>query len=154
MQISILFGTETGNAEMLAEDLELSLQDDHDVECHNMIAVDPGDLNSERFYLVICSTYGDGEMPFSAKPFVEKLEAEKPDLSGLRFAMFGLGDMVYEETFNFAPIGLAKLFKELGATQVGDQVAHDASGPDLAEDMIVPWAESILAAVNKSSEAA
>ncbi|MEM6711366.1 MAG: flavodoxin family protein [Pseudomonadota bacterium] len=154
MQISILYGTETGNAEMLAEDLELSLQDDHDVECHNMITVDPGDLNPERLYLVICSTYGDGEMPFSAKPFVERMEAEKPGLDGLRFAMFGLGDMVYEETFNFAPIALAKLFTDLGATQLGERAAHDASGPDLAEDMIVPWAEGILTSAAKSSKAA
>lgn len=145
MKITILYGTETGNAEMLAEDIQSELESSHDVDCVNLSEFEPGAFDSQRFYLLICSTYGDGELPISAKPFAEKLTAGKPDLSAIRFAIFGMGDSEYEETFNFGPKALAELMQGCGAVQIGARVAHDASGPDMAEDIAYPWAEAVIA---------
>ena len=66
MNITVLYGTETGNAEMLAEDVASHLEGDHEVTCTNLSDFAPGDFDSGTFYLVICSTYGDGELPSSA----------------------------------------------------------------------------------------
>lgn len=145
MKITILYGTETGNAEMLAEDIQSELEGAHEVDCLNLSDMGAGDFDPTRFYLLVCSTYGDGELPASAQPFAEALTAEKPDLSAIKFAIFGLGDSEYEETFNFGPKTLAELMQAQGATQVGERVAHDASGSDLAEDLAFPWAESVIA---------
>lgn len=144
MKITILYGTETGNAEMLAEDIQSELEGAHEVDCLNLSDMELGDFDPTRFYLLVCSTYGDGELPASAQPFAEALTAEKPDLSAIKFAIFGLGDSEYEETFNFGPKTLAELMQAQGATQVGERVAHDASGSDLAEDLAFPWAESVI----------
>lgn len=145
MKITILYGTETGNAEMLAEDIQSELEGEHEVECLNLSDMEVGDFDPAQFYLMVCSTYGDGELPASAQPFAEAMEAEKPDLSAIHFAIFGLGDSEYEETFNFGPKTLAELMQARGATQIGERVAHDASGSDMAEDLAFPWAEAVIA---------
>ena len=28
---------------------------------------------------------------------------------------------------------------------IGERVAHDASGPDMAEDLAMPWADAVVA---------
>lgn len=145
MKISILYGTETGNAEMLAEDIQAELEGDHEVSCDNLSDIDPADFDPTRFYLLVCSTYGDGELPASAQPFAEAMEAAAPDLSAVHFAIFGLGDSEYDETFNHGPKRLAELMIARGAQQLGERVAHDASGPDMAEDLAFPWAEAVVA---------
>lgn len=145
MKISILYGTETGNAEMLAEDIQAELEADHEVTCENLADIEPADLDPSRLHLLVCSTYGDGELPASAQPFAEAVKAQKPDFTGIVFGIFGLGDSEYEETFNGGPKLLADLMIAHGATQIGERIAHDASGPDLAEDLAFPWAERIVA---------
>lgn len=144
MKINVLYGTETGNAEMLAEDIVSELEGDHKVSATDLADFDPADFDGETLYLLVCSTYGDGELPASAKPFAEKLKADQPDLTGVHFAMFGLGDSEYEETFNGGPKTLAELMIAAGAAQLGERIAHDASGPDMAEDLAFPWAAEVI----------
>ena len=50
--------------------------------------------------LVISSTYGQGDVPDGSKSFYENLK-NKPNLDHLEFAVFGLGDMTYKDTFAF-----------------------------------------------------
>ncbi|QOL81324.1 flavodoxin domain-containing protein [Pseudooceanicola spongiae] len=144
MKIKLLYGTETGNAEMLCEDIEAHLEGDHEVEMANLADTDPADLAADTFHLVVCSTYGDGDLPASAQPFGEALEADQPDLSAIHFAIFGLGDSSYE-TYNQGSEKLAALLATYGAHQVGDRVIHDAMGGDMAEDLALPWADARIA---------
>ncbi|WP_323035335.1 flavodoxin domain-containing protein [Pararhodobacter sp.] len=144
MQIAILYGTETGNAEMLAEDIAAHLSD-HDASVTNLADFDPSDFDTGTFYVVVTSTYGDGELPASAQPFAEKMAAQKPDLSGVRFAIFGMGDSEYPETFNYGGKRLEELLTGAGGTLVGERVTHDASGNDMADDLALPWVEGVLA---------
>ncbi|GKY89383.1 flavodoxin domain-containing protein [Sinisalibacter aestuarii] len=149
MKISILYGTETGNAEMLAEDIQAELEGAHDVSCENLADTDPTALDPTQLYLLVCSTYGDGELPASAQPFAEAMDSAKPDLSAIHFAIFGLGDSEYHETFNGGPKHLAELMVAHGAVQIGERVAHDASGPDMPEDLAYPWAEAVIEEVEE-----
>ncbi|KZY02797.1 MULTISPECIES: flavodoxin domain-containing protein [unclassified Sulfitobacter] len=144
MNINVLYGTETGNAEMLAEDIAAELEANHEVTAINLSDFDPANFDADTLYLLVCSTYGDGELPASAQPFAEKLESEQPDLTGVHFGIFGMGDSEYEETFNGGPKTLAELMIARGASQLGDRIAHDASGTDMAEDIAFPWAEQIV----------
>jgi MioC protein len=144
MKISILYGTETGNAEMLAEDILAHIEGEHEATCANLSDTDPANMQKDTFYLVVCSTYGDGELPASAQPFAEALVSGKADLSGIFFAAFGLGDQEYEETFNFGSKEIVRLLTAHGATQLGPRPTHDASGPDMPEDLAMPWADEVL----------
>ena len=145
MNLTVLYGTETGNAEMLAEDIAAHLEGEHDVVCTNLCDFAPDAFDPGRFYLVVCSTYGDGELPASAQPFAEALDAAAPDLSAVRFAVFGLGDSEYDETHNFGSKKLAEKLAGCGAVQVGERVTHDASGSDMADDLAMPWADAVVA---------
>lgn len=150
MDVTILYGTETGNAEMLCEDIQAALEDaGHDILMDNLSEVNPADLDLARVHLFVCSTYGDGELPASAKPFAEMM-TDAPDLSGLQFGIFGLGDREYE-TFNLGSQQIENMLVSAGAKCIGARVTHDASGSDMAEDLALPWAETVLAGVEAGS---
>lgn len=138
MNITLLYGTETGNSEMLCEDIEAEFDGDHEITVLNLSDIDPAAMDTDTFHVVICSSYGDGDLPASAQPFADKVEKSKPDLKGLRFAIFGLGDSDYE-TFGEGSHKLADLLESAGATQVGPRVVHDVQSGDLAEDVAFPW---------------
>ena len=144
MEVSLLFGTETGNAEMLCDDLQEQLEGDYNFEIANLEDVEPHELDTNRFHIFVCSTYGEGELPQSAIPFVDKLRATEPDLSALRFAIFGLGDTVYEETFANGSVVLMEALIRAKATVIGERGIHDASGRTDAIDIALPWAKDRL----------
>ena len=117
MDVTILYGTETGNAEMLAEDIQSALEDaGHDVVVENLSDVSPDALDKSRLHLVVCSTYGDGELPASAQPFGEAMKSE-PDLSGLHFGIFGMGDSEYD-TYNLGSKLIEDMLIAAGAQRI------------------------------------
>jgi len=142
MKVSFLYGTETGNAEMLCDDLVAHFEEDHDVSADNLDEISPADLSPDQFYVFVCSTYGEGDLPQSAISFVDALKAEKTDLSGIRCAVFGLGDSSYHATYNQGSNVLMTALVEAGIEVVGERGLHDASGLDALEDVGVPWAEA------------
>lgn len=154
MKIAVLYGTETGNAEMLAEDIAAHLSG-HGCTVANLADIEPGSLSADCLYLIVCSTYGEGELPASAKPFAERMEATKPDLSGVRFAVFGMGDSEYPETYNHGGKRIQALMAAAGARMLGERIAHDASGSEMPEDLALPWADAVVAlAMTARSEVA
>ena len=145
MRINLLYGTETGNAEMLCEDIEASLTAKHEVTITNLEDATQGDLTAQGVYIFVCSTYGDGDLPASAIDFGEMMEADKPDLSAMTFSIFGLGDMDYEETYNNGSQRLLDLLTGCGATQHGPRGLYDASSGKPPEDSALPWVAARLA---------
>ena len=99
MKIGLYYGSETGNSEILCEDIEAALGGGFDCHISSLADVDPAALDRDTFYFFVTSTYGNGDLPTTVLPFEEALD-KAPDLSGIRFAIFGLGDQVFAETFN------------------------------------------------------
>ena len=143
--IHVLFGTESGNAELVADDIAEELRA-AGLECvvSSMDEVDVSGLADERLAVIITSTYGDGELPMTADPFQRALIAEKPDLSRLSFLAFGLGDSTYD-TYNNAVEVLIGDLTGLGATMLGQVGRHDAAGADRHADAGVSWIRQVLA---------
>ena len=144
MQIGIYYGSETGNAEMLCEDIEAELGEGYQCDIKPLSDVDPAEFDTETFYIFVTSTYGNGDLPTTALPFEDALKEGQPDLAGVRFAIFGLGDMVFSETFNHGSKKLAEMLVERGAVQVGERGIHDASSFEMPEDIALPWVQTIL----------
>ncbi|MFF2084471.1 flavodoxin domain-containing protein [Nocardia sp. NPDC058176] len=138
MRVIILFGSEIGTGEAVADRLADELHA-HEVSVYDMMDFDPGDLELDDFHIIVCSTYGDGDLPTGAEPFFDELDATRPDLTGLRFAVFGLGDSVYGDTFNRGGEIAAEKLAARGAVQVGEHARHDASTEIKAKDMAVEW---------------
>ena len=126
MRIVVLFGSEMGTAEKVAEAMAEELNG-FEVAVFDMSEFDLADLDPQAFHLIVCSTYGEGDLPTGAEPFFEALDAHQPDLTGLRFAVFGLGDAVSDHTFNRGGEIAAEKLTALGGRQVGDHARHDAS---------------------------
>lgn len=148
MRISILFGTESGNAEMTAEDLADALGTEHEVEVLDMALVDPGELDLDTLHLIVCSTYGDGELPCGAYPFVRALNRHRPDLTGLRFAMFGLGDSTYQRTYSQGSEIVDRELAACGAVRVGEYGRHDAEEDGDPGECAQAWVTGVLACLS------
>lgn len=144
MNIQFLYATETGSSEMLCEDMVDALPG-FDCTITNVGEFAPSDLNGDTFFVFVISTYGNGDIPATALPFWDAIEASPPDLTGVRFAIFGLGDMVFAETFNNGSKQVMDKLTSLGATMVGERGLHDASTVSMPEDTGVPWVEGIVA---------
>ncbi|WP_067533777.1 flavodoxin domain-containing protein [Nocardia crassostreae] len=140
MRVVVLFGTEMGTAELAADAIADVLMGAHDVSVYDMSDYDVDDLDSRDFHVLVCSTYGSGDLPTGAEPFFEQLDDRLPDLTGLRFAVFGLGDTVYDDTFNRGGEICAEKFAALGAIQVGEHARHDASVDHRPQQHAREWA--------------
>jgi len=147
VKFAVLYGTESGNSELIAEDLGAKLREtSSDVEVHDLQNFDPNDLNADTFYLVVCSTHGEGDLPNTAIPFAEAFDAALPDLTGVRYAMFGLGDTFYEDTYSQGSEHIDRRFAQQGAERVGEYGRHDASSWDLPSDVALEWLPGVLEA--------
>lgn len=145
--VTIVFGTESGGAELVAEDLRRRLDGRADIQVVDLSETDPHEIDPSRLHIVVCSTYGDGELPTSVRPFREALLEERPDLSDLPFAVFGMGDRSYSKTYSRGSELLAEALTQLGATRVGEYGRHDAGGPLDAVEAAGEWLEGVLAEI-------
>lgn len=142
--VNILFGTESGNAEMVAEDIAASFENQgFETTTSELTDVDVTELADMELAVFVTSTYGEGGLPETAAPFHDALLTQKPDLSGLRFAAFGLGDSIYE-TFNNAIDTIREALSELGAVQIGPTAKHDAASTMPATDLAEEWARDLF----------
>jgi MioC protein len=155
MKINILVGTMTGTAQLCAQEMELALDDgDHRVETLLMDQLDSSVFSRDGVFLICTSTYGQGDVPDNAKALYDDLQAKRPNLSGVRYGVFGLGDRTYAETFNFGGKRFDDILTELGATRIGERHKHDASSGVLPEETALEWCQQWLAQVQQGNRAA
>ncbi|SFO04696.1 MioC protein [Streptomyces sp. cf124] len=142
--VHVLFGTESGNAEMVADDIAAVFAGQgFETVTAELTDVEASDLAGMRIAVFVSSTYGEGGLPETAAPFHDALMTERPDLTGVRFAAFGLGDSVYG-TFNNAIETLRTALLELGAEQIGTTAKHDAASATPATELADAWARDLL----------
>jgi sulfite reductase (NADPH) flavoprotein alpha-component len=124
--LTILFGSETGNAEFLAHQI-------HGDATNSGIETDIASLDEwlhgkERALnrlLVVTSTYDNGHMPSNATEFWAWLQRLEPGaLEGLPYAALAIGDSMYED-FCKATHDIDGRLEELGAVRVTESVDCD-----------------------------
>ena len=67
MSVVILYGTETGNSELVADAIADVLAADHDPSVYDMSEYAVEDLDPQDFVVIVCATYGEGELPTGAE---------------------------------------------------------------------------------------
>ena len=140
LKLTILVGTMTGTAQLVAQELQLTWEDDDTlVEVLPMDGLDAGVFGREGVFLVCTSTYGQGDVPDNAKALYADLQEKRPNLAHVRYGVFGLGDRTYAETFNFGGKKFDKILEECGAHRIGTVFTHDASAGTVPEDEGVKW---------------
>lgn len=136
-ELSILFGSQTGNAEGLAEQFAVrAAEKGISAKVVNMADYKPKQLKQEQFMALVTSTQGEGDPPDNALDFYEFLMSKKaPKVDQLRYSVLALGDSSYE---HFCQVGkdFDRRLAELGATTLAERVDCDLDYDDLAEQWI------------------
>jgi len=154
-ELTILFGSQTGNAEELAQQMAARAAD-KGVSAKVVDTADykPKQLKKEQYLAVLTSTQGEGDPPDSALDFHEFLHGKKaPKLEGLRYSVLSLGDSSYEHFCKTGQDFDGKL-ATLGATALAERVDCDVDYEDLAEDWINRVLETIASEAGASQPAA
>ena len=153
LNLTILVGTMTGTAEMVAQEVQTALEGaGYSVMIRMMDDLDAGVFRTGGTFLVCTSTYGQGDVPDNAQEFFASLESVRPNLSAVTYGLIALGDLTYRDTFCAGGIRFDNLLTELGARRIGEILKHDASSGTLPEEMaakwIIPWSELLEAGIS------
>ncbi|MGJ8524724.1 Sulfite reductase NADPH flavoprotein alpha-component [Halomonadaceae bacterium LMG 33818] len=143
LPLTVLFGSQTGNAEHVAEEVAAKAKaQGFTVKLLDMANASKKDFKDPGHFLIVVSTQGEGEPPDTAEGFYELLDGRKaPKLEGSTFTVLGLGDSSYEY---FCEMGKRtdKRFAELGAERIYERADADVDYEETAEQ----WTEQALAA--------
>ena len=138
--VTILVGTTTGNAQYCAEEAQFRLGEAGiDAVVLPMDGLDATVLAAPGVYLVVISTYGQGDVPDNARQLYESLIRDKPVLDHVRFGLVSLGDTSHAQTFGFAGRRFDTQLSKLGARRIGDVLNHDASSGIMPEEATAAW---------------
>jgi flavodoxin/ferredoxin len=124
--LAILFGSQSGNSEELAAKLAKQAAD-YGLEgtVHDMDGFDFGSLSGMKRVLIVCSTWGEGEMPDNAEDLWQtSTKAPAGSLSGVHYSVCALGDTSYE-LFCESGKEWDEQFEKLGATRLVERVDCD-----------------------------
>ena len=124
--LTILYGTESGNAEGVGADLKkAAAKQGFAARLLDMAEVSPAEIADQRNLLVVASTWGEGDPPERAAEFYKALMAEDaPRFDGVRFAVLALGDLSY---VNFCEVGrrIDLRLEALGGERIAPRIDCD-----------------------------
>jgi len=150
-EVTILFGSQTGNSQRLAKALSKKLEDHgFQVALSSMRDFKPNGLKKLHNLLLLVSTHGEGDPPDNAISFYEFLHSKRaPQLEELRYSVLALGDTSYEF---FCQTGkdLDKRLEELGGKRICTRVDCDLDYDEPAAE----WFESVLSGLSATQEGA
>ncbi|WP_273834385.1 assimilatory sulfite reductase (NADPH) flavoprotein subunit [Guptibacillus sedimenti] len=140
-EITILYGSHTGNGQSLAESFFERLDHEkYNVTLSSLDDFKPKSLKKVEDLLLITSTHGDGDPPDNALSFYDFIQSKRaPELRELRFSVLSLGDSSYEF---FCQTGkdFDRRFEELGGTRLYPRVDCDLDFEEPAEE----WFEGVM----------
>ena len=134
----LIFGTETGNAEELAEDAgHLSRNLDFTPRVIDMEDISLEDISSSKRLIVICSTWGEGEQPVNAQKLYDSVKRSADHcLEGVNFAVIALGDTAFEF---FCESGKEwdEILQKKGGSRVVERIDCDVDYEDYVQEWIL-----------------
>ncbi|MDE0826705.1 MAG: flavodoxin domain-containing protein [Akkermansiaceae bacterium] len=142
--VTILWGSQTGTAEGVAKKMAKKLS----AEGHVPTVVDMAEFECEGLsalthVLIITSTYGEGEPPDNAADLYEALMGDAaPELKGLEYSVFALGDNEYPD-FCKCGIEFDERLADLGAKAIAPRIDVDV---DVDEPFAV-WETAVVSSL-------
>ncbi len=135
--IHILYGTQTGNSESVANDAA-DVAKSHGLvpAVKSMDEFEVAQFAALEYVLIITSTYGDGEMPDNAQMLWDAVSAaDAPSMATMKYSVLALGDTSYDQ-FCKAGIDWDVRLQALGAQRLLDRVDCDIDFEEPAETWI------------------
>lgn len=153
-QLHILFGSQTGNAEALAQSAAKAARDSGLLPVVQALGeVDIEIFASMRHVLVITSTYGEGEMPDNAQLFWQAISASTaPRLEQMNFAVLAIGDTGYD---GFCQAGkfIDMRLEQLGAKRLADRIDCDIDYEEPSQQWLSASMPQFAASAGSSGKA-
>ncbi|KYD06229.1 assimilatory sulfite reductase (NADPH) flavoprotein subunit [Bacillus atrophaeus] len=146
-EVTILYGSQTGNAQGLAENTGKTLEGrGYQVNVSSMSDFKPNNLKKIKNLLIVVSTHGEGDPPDNALSFHEFLHGRRaPKIDDLRFSVLALGDSSYEFFCQTGKEFDARL-EELGGTRLSPRVDCDLDYDEPAAE----WVEKVLGGLSEA----
>lgn len=153
LDVHVLYGTETGNAEEIAETFETKLKSQNlNVHLWDMDDFPRDSLPEVEHLFIICSTQGVGEPPINALDLYDYLHGDDaPQLDQVNFAVLALGDQDFPD-FCQAGKDFDHILGQLGANRVADRVDCDFDYEETAEQWITNMLELLTQASSNTNE--
>lgn len=138
----VLYGTETGNAQDIAYELEQVLRRYHFItKTRELDGTSLPSLLKYDLVVFAISTTGQGDFPYNARKFWLSLLRKKLSATSLattKYAIVGLCDSSYPK-FNLAARKLNKRLQQLGATSIIQPCDADEQGEEGTEGAFLAW---------------
>ncbi|WP_040722336.1 bifunctional nitrate reductase/sulfite reductase flavoprotein subunit alpha [Nocardia veterana] len=143
--VTVLWASQTGTAEELAATAAAALAEHgHLPRLVEMNGCELPELTGD--VLLITSTFGDGGPPDNATDFWDRLQESAARHTGLRYAIFALGDSSYDDFCGYGR-KLDRLLSERGATRLLDRVDSEPDHGELSDQ----WIAAVIAALGADS---
>ena len=147
-QIGLFFGTQTGNTESIAEQIQKELGGDRVVTLHDVSSVEASDFEDYDMLIIGCPTWNIGEMQSDWEGLYDELGSV--DFSGKKVAYFGPGDQIgYSDNFQDAMGILEEKISELGGKTVGQ---WPTDGYDFTESKAVKNGKFVGLALDEDNQ--
>lgn len=147
--VTILYGSETGNAQYVAGELEQKVKQlERKVTVAALDDFKPKNLKKVEDLFIVTATHGEGDPPDNAVLFYEFLFSRKaPKLDHVRFSVLALGDQSYEF---FCQTGkdFDERLEELGAERIHPRVDCDVDFDEPAAE----WMDGVVNELKKQTE--
>ncbi|XP_025091958.1 S-adenosyl-L-methionine-dependent tRNA 4-demethylwyosine synthase-like [Pomacea canaliculata] len=159
-KLKIFYGTQTGKSKAFAQRLAAEVKAyGYNVELVDMKTYDPEENLAEEAVdgsvcVFLVSTYTGGKPPEDTEWFFKWLEdtaldfrVQKTLLSGMCYAVFGLGNSLYKENFNVVGRNLDSWLQELSAIPLvsmmtGDENTAESRNGGIEEDFL-EWKKAL-----------
>ena len=147
--LNVIYGSRTGNAEAVAADVA-RMAESHDMAAKvmPMDEIDLEALASFERVMIICSTYGEGDMPDNAQALWEAAQqAGDVDLSLVHYSVMALGDTAYE-TFCQAGKDWDARLEALGAKRISERMDSSVDYTENAQN----WMQTTLPIITQQGD--
>eukprot|EP00210_Caulerpa_lentillifera_P005773 g5520.t1 len=155
----ILFGSQTGTCRKLAYLLRQASTRTHTrFQVVDLKDYEVDDLFDEELILIVISTHENGTPPTTSQWFYNWLEDASNDfrfgnnaLKNLKFSVFGCGNSVYEDKFNFVGIKINAFLSKLGAVKIAPIGLGDENESNI-ETEFTHWCSRVFSGLNGGAE--
>ncbi|HIK33869.1 MAG TPA: flavodoxin FldA [Oscillatoriales cyanobacterium M59_W2019_021] len=147
-KIGLFYGTQTGNTQTIAEQIQKEFGGDSIVELYDISGASTEDFESYSLLIIGCPTWNVGELQADWDGFYDELDAI--NFSGKKVAYFGAGDQVgYADNFQDAMGILEEKILELGGETVG---YWSTEGYDFSESKAVRDGKFVGLAIDEDNQ--